>query len=226
MSTDARCEQTRALVPELALGLADGRERAEALTHIATCSGCRRLLEELTELADELLLLAPAHEPPPGFESAVLESLAPRPPHRRRLARPLVVLATALTAAAVATAATYLSLRDERHLASQYRAALERVGGDYFEAAELRTVDGATAGKVFGYQGRPSWLLVIVYRDFRGGSFSAEAETAAGRRVVLRGLDVTNGAWGGALAIPLRDVALVRLRSDDGSVFEAHLPRP
>ena len=118
-----------------------------------------------------------------------------------------------------------LSGRDDRELAAQYRAALDRVGGDYFEATQLQAPDGTPAGKVFGYQGRPSWLLVVVYREFRDGSLAAEIVTSAGRRGALPALDVANGSWGGSIAIPLREVALVRL-SGNGTVLEARLPQP
>ena len=39
------CEQTRRLAAELALGIADGAERAEALHHLAGCAECRRAVE-------------------------------------------------------------------------------------------------------------------------------------------------------------------------------------
>jgi len=225
MSPDPRCEEIRVLVPELALGIADARERAAALEHIESCPDCRRLLEKHSALADELLLLAPDHEPPPGFEPRVLLQVAPPRARLRRARRPLALVAVALVAASLAAGGTLLSVRDDRELASQYRAALDRVGGQYFEAAQLRAPDGTPAGKVFGYQGRPSWLLVVVYREFREGSLSAEIVTATGRRVDLPALDVENGSWGGAIALPLREVALVRL-SGDGTVLEARLPRP
>jgi hypothetical protein len=226
MRPEPRCQRTRELVPELALGIAEGRERAAALEHIASCPDCRLLLEEQAELADELLLLAPAHEPPPGFESRVLDQLAPRRARPSRLRPRLALAAVALTAATVAAGGTLLTQRDDRELASQYRAALDRVGGEYFEAAQLRAPDGTPAGKVFGYQGRPSWLLVVVYRDFREASLSAELVTPMGRRVAIPALDVENGSWGGAIALPLRQVALVRLSRDDGTVLEALLPLP
>lgn len=54
----------------------------------------------------------------------------------------------------------------------------------------------------------------------------AEIVTPTGRRVALPALDVDNGSWGGAIPIPLREVALVRLSGDDGTVLEARLPRP
>jgi hypothetical protein len=226
MPPDSHCEETRALVPELALGIADPGERAAALEHIASCRDCRRLLDEQSELADELLLLAPVHGPSSGFESRVLDQVAPRRAGRHRLRLRLALVAVALTAAALAAGGTVLTQRDDRELASQYRAALDRVGGEYFEAAQLRDPDGTPAGKVFGYQGRPSWLLVVVYREFRDAPLSAEIVTPTGGRVSLPALDVENGSWGGAIALPLRQVALVRLSGDDGTVLEARLPRP
>lgn len=107
----------------------------------------------------ELLSFAPTHEPPVGFESRVLERLG-LPPRRRwaptRLA--LVAVAAALLASAVTASALVLSFRDDRQLASQYRVALARVGGQYFQAARFYTADGTPAGKVFGYQGsHPGW---------------------------------------------------------------------
>jgi hypothetical protein len=221
---DARCEHVQALAPELALGIADGGDRAAALDHLASCLTCRRALNEQSELVDELLLLAPASEPPPGFETAVLRRLGGQRP-ARRLPRPLALLAAVVAAAALAAVGTFLALGDDRELAAQYRAALERVGGEYFEAAELRAADGDTAGRVFGYQGRPSWLLVLVYRDVRSGPLTAEVVSADGRRVPLRALDAEQGTWGGAIEMPLRDVVLVRLRRADGAVFAAELPR-
>ena len=69
------CDEVRDLAPEIALGTIDGEERAEALRHLATCAECRRLVDQLSEVADELLMLAPVEEPSLGFESRVVEAL-------------------------------------------------------------------------------------------------------------------------------------------------------
>ena len=63
---DPRCEETRALAPELALGVADGEERGHALEHLAACAECRAEVERLSNVADELMLLAPRREAPHG----------------------------------------------------------------------------------------------------------------------------------------------------------------
>src|SRR5262245_10845753 len=96
------CEQTREIAAELALGITDGEERAQALRHLAECAECRRAVEEFSAVTDELLTLAPIQQPPPGFESRVLERLAPAQPRRQRVRRVLVPLAAAAAAAAVA----------------------------------------------------------------------------------------------------------------------------
>ena len=82
------CDEIRELAPEIALGIADGEERAEALRHVSTCAECRRAVERLSGVADELLLMAPAEEPPAGFESRVVRAIGlDQPEPRRRLPR-------------------------------------------------------------------------------------------------------------------------------------------
>jgi anti-sigma-K factor RskA len=160
------CEPTRELAAELALGIADGEERARALRHLAECAECRRAVEEYSAVTDELLMLAPAQQPPPGFESRVFERLAPARP-RRRLRRILVPLAAAAAAAAVAAGAILGATSDDRRLADQYRSTLAAAHGSYFTAARLRDAAHAPGGLVYGYRGRSSWIYVGLYADHR-----------------------------------------------------------
>lgn len=229
MSTRRGCDEVRALAPELALGIADGRERADALAHLAGCAACRGYLAELTEVADDLLELAPSHEPPPGFESRVLAGLGIEPRRRTtRSPRRLLLAAAAACLLAVAVGASTLLYagRDERELAGQYRAALERVGGEYFQAARLHDGRGTPVGQVFGYQGRPSWLFVVVYRPHRLTPLSGTLVTRDGTTIELGELDLTRdrATWGGEIPVDLRDVDLVRLVGRDGRVYEARIP--
>ena len=92
------CAQLRDVAPELALGVLGGAERAEAIMHVNGCARCQALVNELTEAADALPLLAPEIEPPFGFEQRVLSSGRAR---RRRSVRRLVA-AVAVAAAAAA----------------------------------------------------------------------------------------------------------------------------
>src|SRR5262249_29293592 len=65
MNGEMGCDQVRDLAADLAIGIADGQQRDAALRHAATCPSCRRLVAELSSAVDDLLLLAPSHEPPP-----------------------------------------------------------------------------------------------------------------------------------------------------------------
>src|SRR5580765_6515368 len=127
MNGEMSCEQFRELAPELAIEIADGQERDTALRHAATCPSCRQLVSELSTVVDDLLLLAPSHEPPPGFASRVVARISPPTP-RRRAARPaarpvpegrrwlrrLAVAASIVAALAVGAGAVYQSTASDR----------------------------------------------------------------------------------------------------------------
>jgi hypothetical protein len=226
------CEHTRQLASELALGIADGAERAEALRHLAECADCRRAVAELSEVTDELLMLAPEREPPMGFESRVLARLQPAPqpaPRRagRRWRRAFQVLAPAAAAAAIAVAVVLGATSDDRRLADQYRDTLAEANGKYFEAAQLRAPANVPAGVVYGYRGRPSWIFVTVRPRYRSADYTAELALKSGRRMELPSLrlDPTTGSAGQAIPVDLRRVSAVRLVGNErGDVLEADMP--
>lgn len=149
MSSDERCEETRELLAELALGIADGAERARVLEHVAGCPGCRRELERQSAIADGLLVLAPEEEPPPGFELGVLRSIQPRAPKRGSILRPLAVVAAVAAAVAITAGGMLLGFRDDRRLADQYRATLAQANGRYFGAVQLADAAGRPGGVLF-----------------------------------------------------------------------------
>jgi hypothetical protein len=224
-----RCMENRETLPELALGIADGEQRALALEHLAGCESCRRELDELSAVADELLALAPEREPPPAFEARVLERLSPSPaPARRRWLRlPRLRLAGGVLAgaAAAAIAATIVTAPD-RDLATQYRAALGRAHGSFFQSAALRSPDGARRGTAFAYQGSPSWLFFVIDGGrYSTGLYREQLVTRSGSTVDLKPFRAADSSWGVATPIAVRDVALVRLtRVQGGPPLEAKLP--
>jgi hypothetical protein len=222
------CEETRQLVAELALGIADGADRARALRHLAECAECRRELAELSEVADELLMLAPEREPPVGFESRVLALVQPpRQPRRRRWRRGLAVLAPAAVAAALATTIVLGATGEDRRLAEDYRATLATAHGSYFEAAPLRAPANAPAGVVYGYRGTPSWIFVAVDRPYRSNSYSVELALTSGRRLPLPSfrIDSRTGSAGQAIPVDLHGVSAVLLIGGTrGEVLQAELP--
>jgi hypothetical protein len=224
------CATIREVMPELALGIADGEQRARALEHIAGCSGCRRELEELSSLTDELIALAPEREPPPGFENRVLERLAIRQPRRRpmwrRRLRRVTLAATVAAVAAVTALAMSLSYSSDRELASQYRAALQGAHGTYFQSAHLHAAAGRVTGIVFAYQGSPSWLFYTLHGRYRTGFYQEQIITRSGRTMTLPRFKLIHGTWGVATPVPVRDIAFVKLTTNQppGTTLTATLP--
>lgn len=226
----ASCRDVRALVPELALGVATGEERARALEHLAGCLGCRRELDELTEVADALLLAGPRAEPPVGFESRVVDRVtgggAAAP--RRRWRRAGAWLAAAALGAAVAVGAVFLATGEQREFAESYRRALAQAEGSYFGGLPLLTRDGTQAGHVFGYEGSPPWVVVIV-TGAPSGTYDAQIETLEGKTVPLGSFQVAEGrgSFGTTLPLELSDVAALRVEARDGpTMLIAKAPPP
>ena len=215
-SMGADCERVRELAPELALGIADGEERAWALGHLATCAGCRAHVARLSETADELLLLAPAAEPPPGFEGRVTAALEPpRRPVWRRLAVPV---AAALATATAAAAVVWFTVADDRDQAAAYRDTLPVAVGEYFDATPLEAPGGKWAGYVYGYQGEASWVMVVVGDDAAATGESVEIVTGDGRRLPLGDLSVDDGVGSAGFVTPVAfdELAEVGVLDDRG----------
>ena len=230
MNAEMGCDQVRELAPELALGIAEGEERAAALRHLSGCAGCRRLVAELSSVGDELLLLAPAKEPSPGFESRVLGRLDQPPRHRRlRLLVPrwrqvALVAAAVVLAAALGGGSVVLATAGDRRLADNYQAVLRQGQGSFFAAAPLHGSQGRV-GTVFGYQGQPSWVMVTLrppipaQRRFRVEVLTRDRRYLDAGAAVLGG---ANGVWGGQLPVDLSAVHELRLVGSDGrTVFTA-----
>jgi hypothetical protein len=222
------CEQVRELAPELALGIAEGDERGAALRHLGGCADCRQLVSELSSVGDELLLLAPAKEPPPGFESSVLDRLA-EPRRLQPLARRWRLVAGAAALVLVATlggGSVYLATAGDRRLAESYQAVLREGQGSFFAAAPLQGPQGRV-GTVFGYQGQPSWAMVSLRpplpaeRRFQVQVLTRDGRYLAAGEAVLGG---AKGTWGVQLPVDLSAVHELRLVGPDGrTAFAATL---
>lgn len=212
-----RCEETREMAAELALGIVEGEERGRALEHLARCPDCRRQVEQLSEVADELLLLAPHREVPVGFESKVLSEVVPAPePPRRRRRRLSLVLAPA-AAALAAVAITLAIVSSDLQLASHYRHTLKEANGKEFESYQLRGSDWTLAGTVFSYKGSPSWVLVTIDPGHRQAIQSAELVMNDGSQVPLTWFHLdSSGSSGGGIPVDPQNVSVLRLLPTPG----------
>ncbi len=226
MTDDRRCEAVRDAIAELALGIASGEERARVLEHTSGCPSCRRLLRDLSLLGDELLLLAPEHEPPAGFELRVLERLG-RPERPRRPGWPrlrgrrvavLAVVGVALASAAGAATGVLTATRDERLLGRQLQAVLSHANGKYLAVSDLRDPAGRKVGLVFHYGGQPSWIFATLGRPLPGGRYVATLVTRAGTTSELGAFELggAHRSFGATARVDLTQVTHLRLREARG----------
>ena len=204
------CAELEELAAELALGPVSGAERASALDHLARCASCRDMVDQLSRVADCMLLLAPVAEPPPGFESKVLAGMgvAPvrelRPTRRRRL---LVGIAAAALVAGLSTAgATWLEGESKRPV--EVRTAL---------AADN---EGRWRCRAVVYGEKPTWLVVSLDRvDGSNNSYSVEAIHAGSSTPVPVGslaLEQGHGTLARPLDLPAGDLRSVRVLDGGG----------
>lgn len=177
------CGEVQDLAAELALGSVSGAERAAALAHLARCDDCRGLVDDLARAADNLLLLAPSAEPPPGFESRVLSRIAGaaqpvalRPRRRRRVA--WLAAAAAVVAAASLSAVGVTELRHGSNGTTTLAAPPAPAG---VRTALVRDDGGRWTCRAVVYGDRPTWLVVSLDRnDGLNAAFSVEALPAGG----------------------------------------------
>jgi hypothetical protein len=166
-----RCDEFAWLAAELALGVLTGRDRAEAIEHLDRCDACREHVRQLTLTGEELLGLLPADDPPPGFETRVLDRLGLAPPRlgpvsrvRRRLAIMHVRRMLAFAAVALAVIASGLGGWGLRAVTSSPARPMLR-------SAALVTLAHQTVGEIFlddQNGGGPRWLYMSVDLAARG----------------------------------------------------------
>jgi len=213
MTDTPLCDEVRGLLPELATGVADGDARARALAHLASCSDCRTELDELTSVVDRLVLLAPEHEPSPGFESAVLAAIGPARGAGRRPGAFVLAAAASVLVAAIAAGGLWWQTADDRRLAAQYRRTLAVADGRYLAAAEVSTVAEPTVGHAFVYAGSPSWLFLTIESAPSSGRYRVQLVTADRRTVDIGWCEVASGraSWGRTIDVPVSDIRRIQL---------------
>ena len=223
MSNELNCQQVQKLSAEVALGIATGQERAAVLRHVVRCADCKRDLAQLSELADELLLLAPRAEPPGGFEGRTLQSMPIRSPARRWLAAAAVVIALAVGAGGVLIATS-----ETRELGTAYQRTLAAADGRYFGVYSI-TEGQREVGDVFVYSGDRAWIFLVFRDEMPAGTFTAEMTDEDGRDWSLGTFELAEDDrdWGTGVAVDLGDVQLLRVIAENSDAtyeasFESH----
>jgi len=214
---DQGCEEHSQLLPELALGCLDGRERAMALGHIRNCARCRRELSGYQALAADLLDLAPAVPPPAGFEVRALAAMKaltpaqPRPgPARAGTTRRRGRLLAAAAAMIVVIAAAVFG---------GYQLGRPGTPGPPLHTAPL-TAAGRQIGAAYVYTGSQPWIWVTVWAApgpaARTLNVTCVLRPGAGRPPVTIGtftLVSGHGSWGTPLPRPLGTATLTLSRA-------------
>jgi anti-sigma factor RsiW len=214
---------------ELALGLLDGRRRAELLTHVESCGHCLAQVERFAMVADQLVHIAPELEPPLGFENGIFDRIreagAPEQAElpseleerRRRRSHPVRVAVVAAIAAAMALlgvgAGWALHGTDNvpPSATSSHRPVLE---GRLLAA-------GHSVGDVYVSAGQPAWLTMNVRTVSAAGMVQCNITTAGGGSYVLGYFQLLdgNGSWDTPLPVAPNQVERAQLLDQSGQVL-------
>jgi Putative zinc-finger len=218
------CAELAEAAPELALGILPGDERAAALAHLDACPGCRQHVSSLAGVTDQLLLLAPTVEPPPGFEQRVLASLdggstaSPRPARvaseRRRGRRTAAVAVAALALAACLAVATLV-----------WRGGASTPPA--LAAEQMRTANGAVMGEVFVHQERPAvlfmslpgWMQQVRSYGRADDTYSLRIDRRDGPARVLPVSMSSDASWATTLDFDPRTITSVAMVDSQGRVW-------
>jgi hypothetical protein len=227
MGLHPECAAVDGDLVELALGALNGKERMVALAHLETCARCSSEVEALSAAADELLHLAPAAEPPVGFEALVFERLGLRqrprgwrywPVWRPRLALSVaagvVVVAFGLGAVAGLAGGT----GNQRHLVPTGPGSPTSATGLY--AADL-DAGGHPVGRVLVYAGNPTWLFMYMDDAHWQGALHCEVVVDQGKTIALGRfwLSEGKGAWAASVNQPAGRLSQARIVSATGAVL-------
>jgi Putative zinc-finger len=204
------CSEAGTMLDELALDVLPGDRRAALLHHLEACPDCVRLLDELSESADALLLAGPVAAPPPGFEDRVLERI--QAPRARGRARTRLRLFAAAAAAAVLLAVGGVA-------GARFGRSGGSDSGPEFQTVQLVSTDGSPIGDVSLYAGPPAWFFMRLTAALPDGKYQCVLDTDDGHSVPVGKLWLSgaHGAWGDHVSLDPRHIKAARLLDPDGS---------
>ena len=211
------CAPAADRLPELALGILGGAERADVLAHLDRCATCRDASAGWAATVDALPALLGDAEPPSGFAARTAERLRAdrsRVPRRSRLAR-------ILTVAAIVAAVMIVTLATVRILDARTSDPAP-TARDVTSAPMVGAHSGNRAGAVFMTSGEERYVFLDVDYGVRSGTYRIEAVYPGDRVTRLGEMAVTegSGAWAGAAPEGVAATpTMVRLVSADGEVF-------
>jgi hypothetical protein len=226
------CEACSADLPELALGVLTGRERARALAHVDACPRCADQLEQLTRAADTVLLTAPVQEPPMGFEVRLFDRMGVRAVTRgrRRLARTPRLMTATVASAAAAVAALGVGLGVTLSSSQSPTAPVATPApAPHMQSANL-VANGHTVGHVMFVNGTKPWMSMMLADSGAHDTFDRLGTSNTLKCVVVDKDGVTHtvgtlvakdgyGAWYAPLRVNPDHLRAAKVVSPSGAVI-------
>ncbi len=242
------CAAVSGELAELALGTLTGRERVTALAHLEGCARCSAEVDSLSAAADQLLYLAPATEPPVGFEAGVFERLGLQGKPSRRQSRfgqswlgqswfgrswfgrswfgrswsawsPKRAVSIAACALVLAFGVGAL-VGNVTHGSGGYSEPT--LTGPHSSIALSSLVsDGHDVGRVMVYAGNPTWLFMFMNDQHWQGELRCEVVIQDGPTVSLGRFWLADGkgAWAASLDQPAGRLSEARIINAHGVVL-------
>jgi anti-sigma factor RsiW len=217
------CTEVSPVLPELALGVLTGRDRATALAHVESCSRCADELEQLSRAADAVVRVSPELEPPLGFEvrlfsrMGVSEEAVPRVRRFR--------FRTWALASAAAVVALFIGLAVGWSLPSPSTghtgaAVGKPAAGSILTSAALKE-GGRSVGRVSTSNGTNPWMFMTLDDTAIQGAVTCQVVTADGVTHTVGTFTVKHGygAWGAPLPVPPGDVRQAQVVTPKGTVI-------
>jgi Putative zinc-finger len=221
---DPSCHEIAQALPELALGVLTGRDRAASLAHVESCPRCADELEQLARAADAVVWMAGEVEPPVGFEMRLFSRMGLNDdlaePRRRRVRPPVWVIATAAAVVALVVGLAIGWSTDARSPSRTSAAGGPPPSGAIVTAATLRA-DGHTVGRVSISGGSKPWMYMSLDGSAARGTVTCQVVTDDGVIHTVGTFTAKNGygTWGAALPVPPRDVRKAQVVSPQGTVL-------
>ena len=211
------CDTYQEELPELALGVLTGRDRARALAHVESCPRCAEELEQLSRAADAVVLVAPEVEPPMGFETRLFERMGVADERRRRRVTPRWVVGALAAAAAVAALVVGLSLA-----ASSPTPPTQSAQGAHNVVTANLVEHGTVVGRVATHDGAHPWVSMMLFDSGARGRVNCVVVTSDGTRHQVGWFDASDdgyGAWIAPLSVKPQDVRSAEVVAPSGTVI-------
>jgi hypothetical protein len=211
------CAQLRDVAPELALGVLGGAERAEAIMHVNGCARCQALVNELSEAADALPLLAPEIEPPFGFEQRVLSSGRMR---RRRSVRRFVAAVAVAAAAAAIVSVTIVRVVESGSDATRAASGVSSVAGSTaVKPIAVKMVSESDLPAGWAYVTNKRSVAIALNYGLKTGRYNISVQPRTGSTRIIGTMAIENdhGSWTGTSPVALRAGSTILLVDAEGA---------